>query len=643
MKRKYTKSSEYWIKRRHANEPVEATAAVERPHLKYEWDSGEGGFGAIAACGGGTPTNYQDGRAPSVIPVDGYRNIKSGMLPWSAQNGYVNMSTAIELCQRCYFNVGIVRNAIELAVEFSCSKLHVKTSNTTVKNFFEEWLKKININSLSNQFFREYYRSGNVFLYKFVGRMSDEQFGKMKGAFAAKNNTLPIRYIILNPTQVSLQGGISFTNSTWVKVLSTYEIERLKSPQTPEDKQIFNSLPDSMKATLGKGSRSGNLYLPLDPKRLYYVFYKKQDYEPMAVPMIYPVLNDVEQKLELKKMDMSLSRTIEHVILLITTGEKKDQYGGGVNQNHIDALTNMFKNQTLGRTLVADYTTKGEWLIPPIGDILGPQKYEQVEKDIREGLQLIMSDGDKFANATIKAKVFIERMKEGQQAFLQNFLLPEVKKICQDMNFKNEPEIIFEDINLEDQSNRQRTFLRMAEVGILSPQELMDALETNVLPDKETNLINQKEYKKQRDDGLYYPLLGGSKMGEEGGDGRPAGTKSAQTTKKVGVMTAGDKFSTMQVAELTIKAENLKTSVNEALAKHYKLDSLNEVQSKLAESLTKSIISNEVPAVWNKQTIASYVKKPKEVNLDIGKEIDDISLTFDVTGWQAAILRHAKL
>ena len=45
----------------------------------------------------------------------------------------------------------------------------------------------------------------------------------------------------------------------------------------------------------------------LDSERLVYSFYKKQDYEPFAVPFGYPVLDDINFKLELKKISLSLS------------------------------------------------------------------------------------------------------------------------------------------------------------------------------------------------------------------------------------------------------------------------------------------------------------------------------------------------
>ena len=47
--------------------------------------------------------------------------------------------------------------------------------------------------------------------------------------------------------------------------------------------------------------RTGVL-MPLDPEKLIYSFYKKQDYEPFAVPFGFPVLDDLNWKIELKKI-----------------------------------------------------------------------------------------------------------------------------------------------------------------------------------------------------------------------------------------------------------------------------------------------------------------------------------------------------
>ena len=655
MSRNYNKKSDYWEKRKITSKsntlPLSEIKRIDVPEIDYQWD-GNKHFSSMAACGGGGSINStRDGGSQSVMPVDRFHNINEGMLPWETSNGYFSVAWAIVLCQRAYANVAVFRNAIEGAVEFSNSILHIKTPNERVKDFFSEWFDRINIYKLKENFFREYYRSGNVFLYQFNGRIADNQFAAMKTVFGSKSPLLPIRYVILNPAQIYLISGVSYNNN-YVKALSRYEIERLKTPMTEEDKQIFNSLPDNVKKLIQSGGSFREIFIPLDRERLKFAFYKKQDYEPLALPFGFPILNDLEWKLDLKKMDMSLSKTIEHVILLITNGEKVDANGGGINPRNIANLQEIFRNQTLGRVLVADYTTKGQWLIPEIGSILGPEKYSQVEKDIREGLQSIMYGGgeEKFANAVVKAKIYIERMKEGQRAFMNNFLIPEVKKICEAMNFKNVPEIEFEQIDLTDESHRERVLLRMTELGILTPDEVMVALQSGILPDKESALINQQEYKILRDKGLYQPLMGAGKA-QNGGEGRPSGSGSPKISQKVGPIgqksAKGEEleshgFSMKKISNISNSAENLKDKIIQLLEKKFNLDKLNDIQLSIAEKIVKSIITNEKEDEWNKK-IKEYIKNPKDIDAKEIEKINDIAIEYDLSDWNATIVNLARI
>ena len=88
-------------------------------------------------------------------------------------------------------------------------------------------------------------------------------------------------------------------------------------------------------------------------------------------------------KMEMKKIDQSICRTIENVVLMITMGTTPDK--GGVNPRNIRAMQSLFQNQSVGRILVSDYTTKAEFIIPDIQKVIGPQKYEVVNQDIKEG------------------------------------------------------------------------------------------------------------------------------------------------------------------------------------------------------------------------------------------------------------------
>ena len=106
-----------------------------------------------------------------------------------------------------------------------------------------------------------------------------------------------------------------------------------------------------------KGIKDGSYFadglkIELDPKKLSYSFYKKQDYEPFAIPFGFPVLEDINAKLELKKMDQAITRTVENVILLITMGTEPDK--GGINAHNLSAMQTLFRNESVGRVLVSD-------------------------------------------------------------------------------------------------------------------------------------------------------------------------------------------------------------------------------------------------------------------------------------------------
>ena len=128
--------------------------------------------------------------------------------------------------------------------------------------------------------------------------------------------------------------------------------------------------------------------MELDPDKLNFAFYKKQDYEPFAIPFGFPVLDDLNWKLELKKVDQAVTRTIENVILLITMGNTPDK--GGINPNNLKAMQSLFANESIGRVLVSDYTTKAEFIIPDLNRVLGPEKYDIVDRDIKEALQNVV-------------------------------------------------------------------------------------------------------------------------------------------------------------------------------------------------------------------------------------------------------------
>ena len=400
--------------------------------------------------------------------ADRFTNIDKGIIPFRYSNYVKNLSTldvrdAIILCQKAYYNVAVFRNTIDLMSEFSSSPIYLNGGSQKAREFFQAYFKKINIASFQDQFFREYYRSGNVFTYRFDTSLTNEQLLKITQTFGsrlksiAENGSvkLPARYTIVNPADVYVGGAVNYAFNIYYKLLSDYELERLREPKTDEDIEVYEALTEDIKQKI-KNKNNSYILVPLDKTKLAAVFYKKQDYEPLSIPMGFPVLDDINWKLEMKKMDMAVTRTMQQAVLLVTMGTDPDK--GGVNQKNLQAMQALFENQSVGRVLIADYTTKAEFVIPDIGNLIGPQKYEVVDRDIQIGLNNILIGSEKFANQSIKVQVFIQRLKQAREVFINEFIIGGhilrfklVEMIYnQENDFKPEPD---QDYCLNDFSN----------------------------------------------------------------------------------------------------------------------------------------------------------------------------------------------
>ena len=611
---------------------------------KIEKEEGSMIFEASASS---NSTSTRRNRAGTIERTDKYKNIDDGLVPFKFSAGYsgsnatLDVRDAVKLCQKAYYNFSIFRNVIDLMTEFSISNIYFSGGNKKAKDFFSALFNKINVWNFQDKFFREYYRSGNVFVYRFDAQIKAEDVVKITQVYGQEKPTLlskiniPSRYIILNPADIRVLGALSFVEGKYQKVISDYELQRLKDPKTEEDLEIYNSLDEDTKKKI-KDGKSGIVFLPLDTSKVVAVFYKKQDYEPFAVPMGYPVLEDINFKAELKKMDMAISRTMQQAILLITTGAPPSE--GGINQKNLVALQSLFENESVGRVLIADYTTKAEFVVPRIADLLDAKKYEIFDKDINIGLNNILVGGEKFANQSTKVDVFLARLEQGRQAFLNDFLIPEVKRIAKDLGFKSYPTPYFEEISLKDNAIKDRIYTRLLELGVLTPQETFEAMETGKLPDEESSIMNQKEFQTLKNDGLYSPLIGGQKE-QAAPDGRPSGTKGIpQETKKISPIGAStENISLSKIKENMVLASQLQGKVEEALKKHHKLKKLNQAQKDVAEKISEVIISNEEPSDWVDK-IQEYCEKPIDKNLERVKKVLELADKHQINTYLASLL-----
>tara|TARA_Y100001938_G_scaffold145835_1_gene223412 strand:- start:216 stop:1262 length:1047 start_codon:yes stop_codon:yes gene_type:complete len=338
---------------------------------------------------------------------------------------------------------------------------------------------------------------------------------------------------------------------------------------------------------------------------------------------------------------------------------------GGVNQRNLEAMQKLFDNESIGRVLIADYTTKAEFVIPNIASILDPKKYAQVDSDIQIGLNNILISGDeKFANANVKMKVFVERLKQAREAFLNELLIPEIKRISKDLGFRSFPMPHFEDIDLRDTDVANRVFSRLIELGVLTAEEGIEALQSGKLPTVEESLESQEEFLKLKKKGYYEPLIGAgahpSNPNPEQGQpknknnqpnqpkdlpqpsGRPPQVNTPQSTKNVSPIGANEtKYKLSKVQENMSKAQTLVPEVEKELRKIHNKKRLSKQQKEVAQQICGVIIANEEPEDW-KQKVSKYCKNPVDTNDERITEINEIACEHQVDHYLASILYVSK-
>ena len=238
--------------------------------------------------------------------------------------------------------------------------------------------------------------------------------------------------------------------------------------------------------------------------------------------------------------------------------------------------------------------------------------------------------------------------------FLNNFLIPEMKKIADNMGFKSCPTPKFEDIDLRDEAEWERIVTQLTSLGILTPTEGLEALDTGRLPTAEESLEHQPEYRQQRDKGFYEPLVGGPfdqlkiaklqtdtqvKMSQNktanptSPGGRPNNVNTKQTTQKIGIsrgsveeaVALGEAYSLSKIKENLILASELRTKVKEYISTKKKNKKFNDEELKIIDGISEVIIANSKPDSWIKN-IEKYVHNPVNDNDERIKQIDNIAI-----------------
>ena len=645
MSRRYTKRSEYWEKFNKKEFPIENLLRPQEEIFSPEL-IGDPIFSSEASRLD-SPTSRTGTRTNAAATLglsNKFNNIEKGILPFNYEKGSADTSEAVELCQKAYFNISSFKGTIDLLSEFADSELYLEGGSEKSKKFIEAWFKRIRMHDIKQQYFREYYRSGNVFFYRVDGKIPLKNSQKMLEAYGASSRKkIPIRYLLINPTDIATKGSISFSGYEYFKVLTPFEISRLQKPETDHELEMLNSLPEDIKESIKSGKNNygmAKVQIKLDPQLLHVVFAKKQDYEPLAIPLGYSVLEDINRKIELKNIDQAISRSIENVVLLVTMGNEPDK--GGVNHRNLAAMQQIFKNQSVGRVLVSDYTTKADFIIPDIRKVVGPEKYEVINKDIEQGLQNILIGDSKYSDTQVKMRVFFQRLEDSRRAFLNDFINPEIRRICKSAGLRSWPEAKFAKTDTMDDNNLSKLATRLMELGVLTPEQGMKVVHTGTFPEASEMQQAQNKFKEEREKGHYMPLVNTINLYSEEEDSSTPDKPTAVAPsggRPIGV--SNSSYSKKNIVEATRKINELELLAFREFASKFGLKRMSKEKKEMVAQVCESIVIAKDLVDWE-ETLSEIVKDlDKLPSLTVNKKVLELGCQHQLDDLASAILYHS--
>lgn len=446
----------------------------------------------------------------------------------------------VNRCRTVYVEEGIIRNVIDMMTDFACEDLRIQSPDKKVEAFFKVWMKKVSLSEAAREFVRHFLVDGNVVIKRITAKVPKPVQNELNKKAIAKPDLpniktdnsdmekweLPWRYMFLNIA--ALQWS---TNQTYRLVNKPQLMFRVpldvismaKSPADDSQRELIQQIPADILSQI----RAGHSLVALDMTKLSLFYNKKDSWEQWAPPFLISVLKDVMFKNKLRQAETAALDGIINVIRVWKLGDHKE--GILPDDAAISKLINLLDANVGGGAMdiVWDTMIDMEPFYPPVDQILGSEKYVQVNKDILIGLGvpevLIGGEGANFSNSWIQLKTLVERL-EYIRSKLEEWISREIEIVCKAVGFDSTPTVKFNEMSLEDESTNRKLIVGLLDRGVVSVEAVLEAYGADFLTE-----IERMRKEKQSGIKALSPL---DKPLPKPGNGPPSQSGKPATTDK---------------------------------------------------------------------------------------------------------------
>lgn len=417
------------------------------------------------------------------------------------------MRDVIAACLGAYEKISTVRQVIDLMGDFTAQGIRLVHPDPEIQNLYTEWFKRVDGEERSERIANCLYKSGNVIIKRADAILDGEVVSEWKKTIAQheidmdydpgdvdlKDNSIPYKYTILNPMIIEVLGEqmAAFTGKVdYVIKMPTTFYNTLSIPITSYDPNILTAdLPQDIKRAFDRRDP----YLILDSKKLSTIFYKKDDWNVWAYPMMYSLLDEFMMLQKLKQADMcAIDGIISHIRIWKLGSLEHNIFPSDAA---IQKLASILLNHTGGGEMdfIWGPDIELQETSTDIGKFLGSEKYEFVINTINNGLGIPaaigQSKGDMSSNF-MSLRILMERLVYGRK-LLTHFWEQEIKRIQISMGFKTAPYIQYDNMVLHDEAAEKALWIQLLDRDVIPVEAIQERF--GRIPEID-NLLIKKEY-----------------------------------------------------------------------------------------------------------------------------------------------------
>ncbi len=374
-----------------------------------------------------------------------------------------------------------VAAGIEFYTDFPLSGFELECSNSYVKDYFEELVKKLNFSKWLPLISQEYHLRGDVFIMVSIncphcgGSNVNEETQEVCQHEGATWDNISI----LNPDMVDVTPH--FLNQEPIYfMLPTEEMVRVVQEQQP--KEIYDHIqPQARNMILARQP------MKLDPISIHHLKRGAAPWQPFGTSLVRSLFPTLAYKDKLRQAQWLVAERHIVPIKLVKIGSDDHPASDEDIQSTRDELTNVATDPLL--TLVTHHDFEMDF-IGASGKVLQvTPEYELIDQEIIDGLMLnkaiINGDGPSYSNAQVGLITMAKRLEKFRQEVAYWIEECVFKPIAMWNGFSVEgqrgqeefvyPTIKWDDLQLRDDSSKLQMMVQAQQQGVISAETLIEA------------------------------------------------------------------------------------------------------------------------------------------------------------------------